>query len=160
MKNLMIVDMQKGLMNKNNQHLINKINAYLKEESFDKVIYTRFYNYDESQYENILDYKKMMTEEEIEFSVDSVENSIIFPKCSYGLPPEQLMWLREKNVKEVILCGTDIDCCILAIAFNLFDWGIKPVFKWDLCGSSNKNQDIKESIKPLLERNFGRDCIV
>ena len=38
MKNLMIVDMQKGLMNKNNQHLINKINAYLKEESFDKVL--------------------------------------------------------------------------------------------------------------------------
>ena len=160
MKNLMIVDMQKGLLNKNNSFLINKINAYLKEEKFNNIFYTRFYNHDESPYVKFLSFNKMKTEEEVEIAVDAVDDSIIFPKCSYGLANEQIKWLKEKQIKSIVLCGTDIDACILAIAFNLFDCGIKPYFKWDLCFSANHDMTAKERVKPLLIRNFGKDCII
>lgn len=160
MKNLMIVDMQKGLIKENNRFLIDKINNYLNEESFDNVYYTRFYNHEETSHSNILDWHKMTTEEEQNICVDVLENSFVLPKQTYGLHLEHLVYLRNKGIKEVILCGTDIDGCILAIAYNLFDNGIKPIFKWDCCGSANSNKEIKELMKDVIIRNFGKDCII
>ena len=162
MQALMIVDMQKGLMKESNSHLIPKINAYLKEKHFEKVIYTKFYNHLDSQYVYLLNWKKMISEDEIEICVDQVDDSIVFPKCSYGISYEQIRWLKEQHINEVVLCGTDIDACVLAIAYNLFDNGIKPYFKWDLLASANMRSkvDPKEIVKPMIIRNFGEDSIL
>lgn len=160
MKALMVVDMQRGQIKENNKYLVNRINKLVKNEKFDKVIYTRFYNHEESPFVNFLGYDKMIDEKEVDICVDMADDCWIFPKISYGLAPQQLNYLKEKGVDEVILCGTDIDSCILAIAFNLFDYGIRPYFKWSCCGSKNKNKRIKNSIKNIIERNFGVDSII
>lgn len=160
MKNLMIVDMQKGLIDEDNKDIIDKINSHLKDEKYDNVIYTRFYNHEESPFALWKEWKEMSTEGEIEFAVDMVENSFIFPKCSYGLQPEQVRYLKGLDIEEIVLCGYDIEGCILAIAFNLFDNGIRPRFKLDLCVCSNKDREIKQRTEALLLKNFGKDCII
>ena len=44
MKNIIIVDMQKGFLNKNNEFLSEKINEYLANNKFENVFYTKFKN--------------------------------------------------------------------------------------------------------------------
>ena len=160
MKNLIIVDMQKGQMREGNSSLISSINKLLNENKFENVFYTRYFNHEESLFYSVLEYKEMLGEDEIEICVDSVEDSFIFPKETYALAKEQIAYIKNMGLKEIYLCGTDIDTCILAIAFRLFDNGIRPYFIWPLCATKNKDQSIKDAIKPLLRRNFGEDCII
>lgn len=94
-----------------------------------------------------------------EIIVSRKNNSYVLHKSSYGLDPNDIELLKAKDVKEIYLCGTDVDACILAIAFQLFDSGIKPILVWDAVGSSSKT-DFKESLKPLFQRNFGNDSII
>lgn len=104
MKALMVVDMQKGQIGENNKHLIKRINNLLKKETFDKVIFTRFYNHEESPFVTFLNYKKMLTDEEMEICVEMSDDSWIFPKISYGLAPQQLNYLKDKGFDEIVLC--------------------------------------------------------
>lgn len=160
MKALMVVDMQNGQIDENNKHLIKKINNLLKKEKFDKVIFTRFYNHEESPFVTFLNYREMLTDDEIEICVEMSDDSWIFPKVSYGLAPQQLNYLKEKNFDEVVLCGTDVDACVLAIAYNLFDYGIRPYFKWNCLASKGEDKTIKNKIKSIIKKNFGEDSII
>ena len=40
MKNIIIVDMQKGFINENSKHLVDRINTYLKSNKFDNIFFT------------------------------------------------------------------------------------------------------------------------
>lgn len=159
-KNLMIVDMQKG-QTSGNDYLANGINRFLKSRKFENVFYTQYFNHEKSIFFKALNYRRMTAPEDTDFCVNLLPTSIVFKKESYGLNNEQITELKNKGIKEILLCGTDIDACIFAIAFNLFDNGIRPYFQWNLCGTKNKKwADIKKMMKIILTRTFGLDCIV
>ena len=63
MKSIIIVDMQKGFINENNIHLIDKINKYLIENKFDNIIYTKCINKEGSSFDKILNWKEMLTKD-------------------------------------------------------------------------------------------------
>lgn len=44
MKTLLIVDMQKGFINSNNEFLINKINELLEKNIFENIVLTKYKN--------------------------------------------------------------------------------------------------------------------
>lgn len=159
MKNIIVVDMQKGLMNENNKYLIDKINNFLQNNTFDNIYYTQFYNEKDSQYVKFLNWDKMSTKAEQELSVKDI-GGIKLNKMSYGLTQNQINTIKEQNINEIYLCGTDIDACVLAIGFQLFDNGIKPIFIKKLCASASKEQNIFDRIEPIIARNFGRDSII
>ncbi len=161
MRAVIVVDLQKGLKNSFNEHIFNEeINDYIKNEEFDMVVYTRYFNHEDSAHYKFLNYKKMLEADDIEIAVEMLPDCYVFPKDGYGLQTEQIKFLKEKGVEEVVLCGTDVDACVLAIAFNLFDAGIKVKFKWNLCATHNSDVAAKLNSKLLLERNFGDDCII
>ena len=159
MKDLIVVDMQKGFINEKNEFLVEKINSLLKNNRFNCVYYTRFRNHSECPFKTLLNYDGMMEKDAQEIIVSRKNNSCVLHKSSYGLESNDIELLKAKDVKEIYLCGTDVDACILAIAFQLFDSGIKPILVWDAVGSSSKT-DFKESLKPLFQRNFGNDSII
>ncbi len=159
MKNIIVVDMQKGFMNENNKHLINGINSYIKENQFDNIIFTKCINNDSSPYVKILNWHDMKDEVEQEIILDVPKNSEIIVKNCYGISHKDIEILKQKGISEIEICGTDIDACCLAIAFNLFDNNIKPIFLKDLCASSSENKNIQNYAFEIIKRQFGKECI-
>lgn len=64
MKKLLIIDMQKGFINKNNRFLIKRISNLIDNGKFDVVLATKFENFSNSQYEKWLSWSKLKNEAE------------------------------------------------------------------------------------------------
>ena len=159
MKVLMVIDMQKGFIKAQNAHLEKNINKLLNSKIFDRVIYTMFKNNKNSPFVKILNWTDMQDSEKQQIVVDIIPNSLIWEKQSYGLPTERIVDLKNNKVQEVYLCGTDIDACVLNIAYNLFDNNIKPIFISDCCDTSSQNSNLKDWTLKIISRSFGESCI-
>ena len=59
MKRLLIVDMQKGFINKNNEFLVKNVQNLINSGDFDEIIATKFINYENSPYEKFLNWTDM-----------------------------------------------------------------------------------------------------
>ena len=162
MKNLIIVDMQNGFVNDNNRFLVDRINNYIKENKFDYVIYTKYINNEISPFVEILNYTSLMSEDEQRFVIEEnpdCHKKMVFEKMGYGLTQKMIDDIKSLGIKEAELCGTDADACVMAIAYNLFDNGIKPVILRELVGSSSRNKDITQYSITIMERSFGKENV-
>ena len=159
MKNIIIVDMQKGFITENNNHLIEKINRYIQNNQFDNIFFTKCINNENSPYVKILNWHDMKNEAEQEIIVNIPKKSKIIVKNCYGISYKDIEEMKKKGISEIEICGTDIDACCLAIAFELFDNNIKPIFLKDLCASSSKNKNIQDFAFEIIKRQFGKECI-
>lgn len=152
--------MQKGFMCDCNKHLIDDINNYLTKNQFDNIFFTKCANTPQSPYTNILKWNGMSSSDDQEFVINIPKNAEILTKDCYGISKENIEYIKSLGIKEIEICGTDIDACCLAIGFNLFDNNIKPIFVKDLCATSSKNQDIKNSALTIISRQFGEDSVI
>ena len=160
MKNILIVDMQRGFIKDINKHLIDGINKYLAENDFSNIIFTKCVNNNNSPFMSILNWSGVTTAIEQEIVVNIPQNSHIMTKSGYGITNNDIAFLKGLGIKEIEICGTDIDACVLAISFNLFDNGIKPKIISSLCASSSKNTAIYKNTLDIMKRQFGDDCII
>jgi nicotinamidase-related amidase len=156
MKNIIIVDMQEGFMNANNIHLIKKINSYIKNNRFNYAYYTKFENKINSPFQTILNWHAMKTSEEQKIVVDILENAQIISKSTYSLPNKTIKHLKQNGISEIELCGTDTEACVLAIAYQLFDNGIKPILLKELCGTSSDNTNLHKAALDIIKRSFNQ----
>lgn len=162
MKNIIIVDMQDGFINDNNRYLVDRIDNYVKQNKFDYVIYTKYKNSENSPFVEILNYTSLMSEAEQRFVIEQnpdCKEKLIFEKMGYGLTQKMIDDIKLLRIKEIEVCGTDADACVMAIAYNLFDNGIKPIILKDLIGSSSRNKDITEYSITIMERSFGKENV-
>ena len=121
MKNIIIVDMQKGFINENNSFLVEKINNYLKNHDFDNIIYTKYINFPESPFVKFLDWKDLQDEDSQQIIVDIKKGGVIFEKVGYGIDTNVIDYMKSRKITECEVCGTNSDACVMAVAFNLFD---------------------------------------
>lgn len=160
MDSLLIVDMQKGFINKHDQFLIKNIENLLNSHKFDNVFATKFINRKNSIYDKFLNWNKMRTKSEQEFAISLPKTAKVFEKTSYALNEKDLQFLKQKCGGGILICGMDYDACVLAIAFQLFDNGIKPKFVLNCVGSHSKNPIKKRSFKKICLKNFGKDSLI
>ena len=154
-KTLIIVDMQKGFITKNNKFLVKNIENLIKSVKFDKIITTKFINKKDSQYVKFLNYSRLMEKDETDFAIKPPKNSIEVIKTSYGLPDISLV-----ENDEVYICGTDYDSCVLSICFQLFDYGIQPKIIKNCVGSHSLNPIPFEDFEKMCRKNFGEKSII
>ena len=159
MKNIIIVDMQRGLINESNIHLIDKINDYITSNDFDHIFVTQCINNSQSPYTRILKWNGIKDTSSQEMIITMPKTAKIIVKNCYGISQKDIKLFKSLKINEMEICGTDIDACCLAIGFNLFDNNIKPIFIKDLCGTSAKNHDILYCAIPIIKRQFGEDSI-
>jgi hypothetical protein len=76
-----------------------------------------------------------------------------FDKQGYGLPASLIQTLHDREVKTVDLCGCELEACVLAAAFNLWDAKILPKLRKGLI----KCNDLANPTWPLIAHQFGAD---
>lgn len=158
MKKLLIVDVQKGFINENNSFLVKSIENLINSNVFDQIFATKFINHPKSQFVEFLNWHKLMEKSELDFAIQLPSDVTVLEKTSYSL--EAGGGIQFNKTDKVYLCGTDYDACILAIAYQLFDSGIKPYILINYVGSASKNPLNKEEFIKLFKRNFGEDSVI
>ena len=159
MRKLLIIDMQKGFINKNNRFLVKKIENLADSGKFDSVFATKFENFQASPFTNWLKWPRMTKEKE-QTLVSEIEKlaDVVICKNSYTVPDDKLNeWFHEDD--EVFLCGTDYDACVLATAFQLFDHNIRPFILMEYVGSHSDCPIAKDAFEKICIKNFGAESI-
>lgn len=138
--------------------MLENINKLLSSSTFDRVIATRFVNFPGSQYEKFLNWNKMCESPEIDLAFNKPDNLEIIDKTSYALPLDFAKSLE--NEGEIYICGADYDACVLAIGFQLFDVGVRPIFIKSCIGTANKKPLPIEQFEEIVIRNFGSQSLI
>ena len=156
MKNLIVVDLQKGFMTKPNYiELAKKISKFLNknQENYSKIFFTKFINDKGSLYETKLNWTELQRGETQEFAIELPQNAIILEKHGYGLDLEDLGKIKKLGVKEIDICGLQTDACVYAISFQLFDAGIFPNVLINYCSTSPERCEYSKNV---LIHQFGK----
>jgi nicotinamidase-related amidase len=137
---IVIVDVQRGFMNDFTHHIPERLTRLVERGQYDPLLFTRFVNVPESPYHRFLDWHEAVGPPETELVPEMVElasRGRVFEKRGYtGLPDELGEYLRELAAEEVTVVGIDTDMCVLKIAMDIFDLGIRPIVLTDCCAST------------------------
>lgn len=144
MKNVLIlVDVQNGfLRNEQTRKLGGEIGNLLKSKFFDYVVATRFLNYQNSIYEKLFNWHRLMTDEDrklcknFEDFVDVVIEKTVYT-CVNSHFLQRICQLNDGTFPEkLFIAGIDTDCCVLKIATDLFENNIRPIVLTHYCASN------------------------
>jgi len=157
---LLVVDVQKCFLNQFTGHIAGRIARLIEGGQFDPVLFTRFVNAKEGPYHRFLDWHECEgppgTDLAPEFASWAAPDRV-FTKPGYtGLSAELTERLRADRPEHVVLVGIDTDMCVLKVAMDVFDLGIKPVVLIDCCASTAGLQAHLAGLA-VLSRNIGAD---
>lgn len=165
MKNILIViDMQNGFNRyEQTQILANKIIELTNSGIFDKIIATRFRNKEGSQYTRIINWRRLIDNNEVEL-VKGISADIIVDKWIYTCVNDDFMSLLKQcndgeMPKHVFICGADTDCCVLKTSVDLFEKGLMPIVLTEYC-DSNAGPKSHEAGLLVMRRLIGNKCLV
>jgi nicotinamidase-related amidase len=137
---LVVVDVQRGFMNDFSHHIPERLVRLLDRGDHDPLLFTRFVNIPESPYRRFLDWHEVGGPPDTELVpelVRFVSRGRVFDKRGFtGLPDEMAAHLREIAPEEVHVVGIDTDMCVLKIAMDIFDMGVRPIVLIDCCAST------------------------
>jgi nicotinamidase-related amidase len=157
---LMIVDVQVGFLNPFTRHLPERIVRLIERGDYSPVLFTRFVNVPESPYWRFLNWRDLSDQEHTEIAPELtrfVQPELIFTKPGYaGMSDELAAYLRDSGYEQITLCGIDTDMCVLKIAMDVFDLGIRPIILVDCCASTSGLQSHLAGLA-VLARNIGAD---
>lgn len=155
---LILVDVQRGFMNEFTHHIPERILALLERDDHKPLLFTRFVNVAGSPYHKFLDWhecEKPPATELVPELEQHVRKGRVYEKKGYtGLPGALATYLKRSRRKEVEIVGIDTDICVLKIAMDVFDLGIKPIVLTDCCASTLGSQAHLAGLA-ILSRNVG-----
>lgn len=159
---LIVIDMQDGfVIDYKAERLVGKIEALLDKRIFDAVIATKFINKSNSMFRKLLDWHALETQEDIALSGRiAYLCDREYEKDGYGIPPDGsfealLCGLNDNDMpSRVFLCGLDTDACVLAMAMDLFERGVRPIVLADYCVSESGDEYHEAGLK-CMESTIG-----
>ena len=80
------------------------------------------------------------------------EIGTIIEKTGYGLDTDGTKKLKQLigEAKEVEVCGMELDGSVLAICFQLWDMGIRPIPIFELCGGQENRLEAQSISKHIF----------
>ena len=127
---LLIIDLQKAFVTKNNRHVIYNANQLQREFSH---IYASKFIADDSQSKR--DGHKFL-------AFEPNRTASIFEKRTYSAAtPEIIQDLQEKGIDTVHICGLESNVCVLATAIALLDAGFDVIVRTEACASNSTKYD-------------------
>ena len=160
MKVLLVVDLQPEFLTEDAEKCLQYIED--KGDSYDRIIATYFRRDDNKNYNFIqhMDHRALkFKKSKINSLVCNKELVISIVKNGYSFNEgvdDLNKLLRPTDVIDVI--GCDLDACVMAICFTLWDQNREFRVLTDYCYTTAKSFT-KEDVIKIMKRNFG-DCIV
>ena len=152
---LIIIDVQHGFINDNTVGVIDKIIAAKNCLHYDKCVFTKYLNCDESNFVRFINWDHLKSTEEQRLVLPVGSDDAVFEKASYSaLTDEFVAFLKEGEYDSAYLCGIETDSCVLATAYDLFDFGVKPIILIDCCASAG-GEGFHSAAKVIMRRSFG-----
>ena len=151
---LLVIDLQNEFINENTVLSKEEIKKLVDSNNYDRVLFTRFINDENNPTFKKLNYKGCISDESKEICIEVNEN-IILDKSTYSAYNQELIdYINSNNIKNIYLCGIDIECCVLVTALNLFenDYNVYILKDYVYCthGEQRKNNALE-----ILKRNIG-----
>lgn len=155
---LLIVDVQVGFMNDFTHHIPERIRRLVARGDYGPLLFTRFVNVADSPYQKFLDWHECERPPETDLVPEMqalTDRGRVFEKRGFtGLPNDLADHLRELGAAEVGVVGIDTDMCVLKVALDVFDLGIKPIVLTDCCASTMGAPSHLAGLA-ILSRNVG-----
>lgn len=160
---LIIVDLQKQFINANTRHIFPGIQNLLGR--FTYTIASRFRHQENGP---IHKYKKWRAAAEgtegaelaIELSPCPPESTLVVEKSLFSaFVPTTRDWLQHKGVKEIYVCGMDIDLCVTRTLFDILENGYRPILLADL-SATTAGEPCYTNALLQLKRMMGREQIL
>jgi nicotinamidase-related amidase len=157
---LIVVDVQLGFLNDFTQHIPARIAHLIERDQPEPIIFTRFVNEPSGPYQRFLDWHACETEPETNIAPELetyARPELTFTKPGLaGVSDELRQFLKERAFERIRVVGIDTDMCVLKIALDVFDLGIRPTILVDCCASTAGLQAHLAGLA-VLARNVGAD---
>lgn len=156
---LLIVDVQKGFINEQTQHIPPLINSI--QTSYSHIIATRFYNEMGSAYRKLLHWHRFDKDsEDFSLAINLKENTLIVDKNRYSvLTALAVQYLRDNLIDTVHIAGIDTNACVMVAATELFETHhIRPIVLSKYC-ASHSGEKYHQAALDLIEKLCGREQI-
>jgi nicotinamidase-related amidase len=125
---LLVIDVQKYYINEFTKEIPFLIEKYIKQNSIDYILFSKFINHENSNMFKVFKWGKMMTPDHTDICdnlMQFVNSENVFQKDTYSVFKSEKFrdFLTKNNIGDLTLCGLDADACILATAYEGFDLG-------------------------------------
>ncbi len=158
---LIVTDLQQGFLNKHTKHLPPRIKNLLQKQVFDVILFTKFINHPQSQFEKLVGYKRFQTRRETEIILELRKYAkIVFEKSTYSpFTPQLKLFLNRQGLTHLYFVGVDTNACVLAGVLEAFDQGYTPYVLAHCCASHSGPKFHKATLL-ILEKLIGKQQII
>jgi nicotinamidase-related amidase len=157
---LLVVDVQNGFVNDFTRHIPGRIRILIERGDYAPLLFTRFVNTTDSPYQRFLQWRACAAPPETDLAPEIApyaKPDRTFTKPGYaGISDELRAYVKAQAWEEIAVVGIDTDMCVLKIAMDVFDLGIKPRVLVDCCASTAGLQSHLAGLA-VLARNIGAD---
>lgn len=158
---LLIIDIQRGFIDKNTEYVKKRIDELLDNKIFDCVIASVYRNFEGSPISRLMGWEEMTTLQEQAVAGEAVKADRFIHKTTYSAYSEELLeFMKNENGGKapecVFIAGVDTECCVLMTAASFFEAGIRPVVLSSYCGSSGGGESHNAgvlSMKSIIGEN-------
>ncbi len=157
---LLVVDVQHCFLNAFTSHVPGRVRRLIEQQGHDHIWFTRFINIEDGPYREFLGWHGGSEPPDTDFAPElapwATPDRVFTKPGLTGLPEELATRLEQLAPERVLLVGIDTDMCVLKIAMDVFDLGIRPVVLVDCCASTAGLQAHLAGLA-VLARNIGAD---
>lgn len=160
---LLVVDVQNCFLNDFTRHVPQRIVTLIERGAYAPILFTRFVNPPGGPYHRFLRWHDCVEEPGINLAPELqpyVRGGEIFTKPGYaGISDELAEFLVNERYSQIAIAGIDTDMCVLKVAMDIFDLGIRPLVLTDCCASTAGLQTHLAGLA-VLARNIGADQLL
>jgi nicotinamidase-related amidase len=157
-KALLIVDVQPSFLNTRNEYIVQNILNLLSSTKYEIYVETNFHAEKGSLWsaqQNYICPKNETTKTVEELSTRLKDFNVMYvekeTKSVFKGNKDIIFLLRDKNIEEVHIVGLDTNDCVLATAYEAFDFGFITYVIEECCQSSS-SQELHEQALSILQK--------
>lgn len=166
---LLVIDVQNGFVNDHSRHVVPVVRDLAAQwlTSGGHVLFTRYHNYEDSPYEQLIGWKGLRNTPETDLTPElqpyaTAPTARVLDKHTYTALTDEGRKLLT-GYSDLYLCGIATDGCVLKTALDAFDGGYIPWVIEDACASNSTRHpaaEVHRTALGLMSRLIGNGQLI